>query len=116
MIWTALLITILVNLIIPFNESINAASDYWPADDWRTSTPEKQGIDSGKLRRMLEYIKEHQIDIHSILIIRNGYLVLESYMAPYDKDTIHNLKSVSKSFLSAVAGIALREKLLTGLD
>ncbi|MGE5605086.1 MAG: serine hydrolase domain-containing protein [Bacteroidota bacterium] len=116
MIWTALLITILVNLIIPFNESKNAASDYWPADDWRTSTPEKQGIDSGKLRRMLEYIKENQIDIHSILIIRNGYLVLESYMAPYDKDTIHNLKSVSKSFLSAVAGIALREKLLTGLD
>lgn len=113
---TVLLIAILVNTIIPFSKSVNAASEYWPTDDWRSSTPEKQGIDSWKLRLMLEYIKENNIDIHSILIIRHGYLVFESYFYPYDKDTIHNLKSVSKSFLSSVVGIALREKLLTDLD
>jgi CubicO group peptidase (beta-lactamase class C family) len=112
----ALLITILLSTMMPLNQSVNAASDYWPTADWRSSTPEDQGIDSEKLRRMLEYIKENNIDIHSILIIRHGYLVLESYLAPYNRDTIHNLKSVSKSFLSALVGISLRDKLLSSLD
>lgn len=115
-IWPTLLIAILLSTSLPFSKSVNAVSDYWPAAEWRSSTPEKQGIDSGKLRLMLQYIQENNIDIHSILIIRHGYLVLESYFAPYDIDTVHNLKSASKSFLSAVVGIALREKLLTGLD
>lgn len=115
-IWLTLLVIILLSTTMPLNQSVSAASDYWPAADWRTSSPEEQGIDSAKLYRMLAYIKENNIDIHSILIIRHGYLVLESYFAPYDKDTIHNLKSVSKSYLSALVGIAFREKLLKGLD
>jgi hypothetical protein len=116
-IWLGLLSLVLFSTTMPLLQNVNAViEDYWPTADWRTSTPEKQGIDSEKLYRMLEYIKENNINIHSILIIRHGYMVLESYFAPYDKDTIHNLKSVSKSFLSAMVGIALREKLLSDID
>lgn len=116
-IWLGLLSLVLFSTTMPLLQNVNAViEDYWPTADWRTSTPEKQGIDSEKLYRMLEYIKENNINIHNILIIHHGYLVLESYFAPYDKDTIHNLKSVSKSFLSAMVGIALREKLLSDID
>jgi CubicO group peptidase (beta-lactamase class C family) len=116
-IWLGLLSFALFSTTMPLLQNVNAViEDYWPTADWRTSVPEKQGIDSEKLYRMLEYIKENNINIHSILIIRHGYMVLESYFAPYDKDTIHNLKSVSKSFLSAMVGIALREKLLSDVN
>ncbi len=42
--------------------------------------------------------------------------MLECYVHPYDRDTLHNVKSVSKSVMSALVGIALREGILTDLD
>jgi hypothetical protein len=29
--------------------SVNESATYWPAESWRTSTPEQQGMDSEKL-------------------------------------------------------------------
>lgn len=91
-------------------------AEYFPGSTWRVSTPEDQGIDSTPLLRMLEDIRENGLGIDGIVIVRRGHLVFESYLAPYDADTVHNLKSSSKSVLSALVGIALREKLLDGLD
>jgi hypothetical protein len=39
--------------------------DYWPTEDWRTSTPEEQdGTDSRKLNQRVEYIYEMGIPIY----------------------------------------------------
>lgn len=88
--------------------------DYWPTDEWRASTPEEQGMDSGKLADMLE--NKRFGPIRSALVIRNGYLVLEAYRAPYDKETPCNTKSASKSIMSALTGIAIREKYIDSID
>ena len=53
--------------------------------------------------------------VDCILVIRNGYLVAEKYYNGFNKDTPHNVKSVSKSFLSAMTGIALRDGHLDSL-
>jgi CubicO group peptidase (beta-lactamase class C family) len=85
--------------------------------DWKISTPEAQGVDSRKLLEMFQDIKAKRgDDLHSILIVRNGYLIAESYLAPYHKETLHNIKSASKSILSALVGIALEKKYLKSLD
>ena len=89
---------------------------YFPGRSWRVSTPEEQGLDSTPLLRMLEDIRDNGVGIDGIVIVRHGHLVFESYLAPYDADTVHNLKSSSKSVLSALVGIALREKVLDGVD
>src|SRR5215510_6833569 len=34
-----------------------ASADYWPTNGWRSTTPEKQGIDSAKLADALDYIR-----------------------------------------------------------
>ena len=44
-----------------------------------------------------------------LLVIRNGFLVSEKYFNGYDANTPHNVMSVSKSFLSAMVGVALHE-------
>ena len=92
-----------------------ARAEYFPGRTWRTSTPEEQGIDSTSLVAMLEDIRDNGVGIDGIVIVRHGHLVFESYMAPYAADTFHNMKSSSKSVLSALVGIALREKVL-GID
>ena len=41
------------------------ASD-WPTESWATSTPEEQGMDSGKIEAMIAYIDEHDMAVDSI--------------------------------------------------
>jgi len=89
---------------------------YWPDDQWRVSGPEEQGIDSETLLEAFRNIQPSQDDFHSLLIIRNGYLITEAYWAPYHRSTTHNVKSATKSIMSALTGIALRKKYLNNLQ
>ncbi len=89
---------------------------YYPSDTWRTSTPEAQGMDSKTLLHMFETIQRDKVPVHSVLILRHGYLVCEAYFQPFDKDTPHNLFSTTKSFTSTLIGIAIEEGKLKGVE
>jgi CubicO group peptidase (beta-lactamase class C family) len=54
--------------------------------------------------------------IDGLLIIRNGYVVAEHYYNGYNEFVAHNVMSVSKSFLSAMAGIALDQGTIDSLE
>jgi CubicO group peptidase (beta-lactamase class C family) len=84
-----------------------AAGPYWPTQAWRISTPREQGMDSARLVQMLAAIQQQHLNLHSLLIIRNGYLVNETYFGSYQQNTKHELYSVTKSFVSTLIGIAL---------
>jgi CubicO group peptidase (beta-lactamase class C family) len=96
--------------------SASANSTYWPIEGWRTSTPEEQGMDSQKLEQMLTVIEEKQIKIHSFLIVRNGYLVSETYFGGFEPDTKHNIQSVGRSFTATLIGIAIDKGFIKGVD
>lgn len=89
-------------------------ADYWPTHGWRTSAPEEQGMDSSELAELIKDLENY--GVRSIVVIRNGYIVLEGYTYPYTKDTHFNVKSVNKSILSALVGIAIREKLIESVE
>jgi CubicO group peptidase (beta-lactamase class C family) len=89
---------------------------YWPTDAWRTSFPEAQGMDSQKLTQLLDAIRQQRLDLHSLLVIRNGYLVSETYFGPYQPDTRHELYSCTKSFVSTLIGIAIDQGYIAGTD
>jgi len=89
---------------------------YWPTDQWRTSTPEEQGIDSARLADMLASIREQKLAIDSVLVTRHGYIVAEVYMPPNQPDAVHRLYSCTKSVISALVGIAIAEGDLEGVS
>jgi CubicO group peptidase (beta-lactamase class C family) len=82
-------------------------ADYWPTQGWLTSTPEEQGLDSAKLAEGLRQIQQKNIPIHSMLIIRNGRVVLDATFYPYDGKSLHSVASVTKSLTSTLIGIAI---------
>jgi CubicO group peptidase (beta-lactamase class C family) len=82
-------------------------ADYWPTDDWRSSTPAEQGMDGEKIAQLLAAIGEQKLGFHGLLIIRHGYIVSETYFGYYQQDTPHMMYSVTKSFISTLVGIAL---------
>jgi CubicO group peptidase (beta-lactamase class C family) len=80
---------------------------YWPTNGWQTSTPEDQGLDSVKLVQVLEKIQKKNIQINSLLVVRNGMLVLDAYFYnPYDGKYPHDIASVTKSVMTTLIGIA----------
>ncbi|MFX1252124.1 MAG: serine hydrolase domain-containing protein [Promethearchaeota archaeon] len=86
----------------------NLARDYWPTSEWRTATPESQAMDSEKLNDMIEYIEEQNFNLHSVIVIRHGYIVLEEYFGGiYTSTMLHMIQSCTKSFTSTLIGIAL---------
>ncbi len=90
------------------SESDTKSRDYWPTSRWLNSTPKKQNMDSSILNDMLAHIYEQDYNFDSIIIVRNGYMVLEEYPNPgYDSDDLHILYSVTKSITSCLIGIAI---------
>lgn len=84
-----------------------AQETYWPTQEWRHSSPEAQGMDSEVLANAFDYVREHQTPIHSLTIIRNGYVVVDAYFWPFQKGQYHDVASVTKSVTTTLAGIAI---------
>ena len=91
------------------NSSKILSPDYWPTEGWQLRTPEEQGLDSEKLAEGLQTIQQKKIPIHSLMIVRNGYVVLDASFYPYDGQSPHNLGSVTKSVLTTLIGIAVEQ-------
>ncbi len=102
------ILVLLAIVFIPqlFKSEQDTTPTYWPTQGWRTSTPEEQGFDSSKLAEGLQDLQENNTQIHSLLIIRNGYVVLDASFYPYDNLIPHKLASVTKSFMTTLIGIA----------
>ena len=98
-------------------------------DGWQTANPASVGLDAKKLNQAVARIRDETYqNIHSLLIVKDGKLVVEEYFRGYtwsysgdqfrgnlvdfDRDTRHNLASVTKSFTSALVGIALDRGLI----
>ena len=45
--------------------------EYWPTKEWKSTSPEAQGMDSTLLAQMLEDLSTDQAGVHSVLVIRN---------------------------------------------
>lgn len=69
---------------------------------------EKSGLDTTLLAEMVRKIVDRTYpNVHSVLIIKDGKLVFEEYVYEYSKNTLHELRSATKSFISALTGIAI---------
>jgi CubicO group peptidase (beta-lactamase class C family) len=89
--------------------------------DWRTVSPAEAGFADDLEARLDKAIAEKRAwNLHSVIIVRNGRLVLERYfdgqddargrplgMVSFNADTLHDLRSASKSIVGLLYGIAL---------
>ncbi len=89
---------------------------YWPTTGWRTSAPEAQGVDSAALLRALQHVDAAGINLRSLTVIRNGYIVLDAYYQPFVPGRQYPVYSVTKSVTGVLTGIALQEGVLKSLQ
>lgn len=85
-------------------------------------------VDVAALCRMTDRLAA-SANVHAVLVARAGKLVFERYLtgsdeindrpianATFDADTLHDMKSVSKSVASLALGIAIDRGLIAGVD
>ena len=80
-----------------------------PTQNWPTATPESQGVNSAQLAAAIEQLRPPRQNIHSLLVVRNGYLIAEAYFFPYDGKQPHDLASVTKSLTGTLIGLAIAQ-------
>jgi CubicO group peptidase (beta-lactamase class C family) len=94
----------------PASISLTPAST---GDGWTTSTPAAEGLNTDQITATLNAIRDGQFPgVDSIVIARHQRLVAEGYYNGYDRDTVHDLRSTGKSFISTLAGIAFDQGLV----
>jgi CubicO group peptidase (beta-lactamase class C family) len=86
----------------------------WPTAGWQVAAPESQGLDARALAALVDHGAQSHLD--SLLVARNGRLVLEAYYAPFGPDHLHTINSATKGVVAALVGIAVQQGLLPGGD
>jgi CubicO group peptidase (beta-lactamase class C family) len=98
----------LLPLALVAAQMLNAAEpSYYPTHGWRESTPEAQGLDSKVLAALVDNITQKHLNVHSVTVIRHGYVVLDAYFYPYRPTAPHDVASVTKSITAAIVGLAV---------
>ena len=99
-------------------------------DGISTDLPENVGMDGYIIQEIVDSIRSgYYPNRHSLLVYKNGKLVSEDYFTGQDYnwgrdigivehgDTVlHDMRSVSKSVVSACIGIAIEEGMIKGVD
>lgn len=86
-----------------------------PADDWPVSTPEMEGLDPLLLAALYDDAV-HLSNLYALLVVRNGKLIGEGYFNEGAVDRMNVVQSVTKSYVSALTGVALEHGCLTSVD
>ena len=102
-------------------------------DGWQTASLSSVGINTSSVENLVVRIKNYlYTEVHSVIIIKNDKLVFEEYFPghdfyypgqnfhgdyiEFDRDTRHNTHSVTKSFTSAVVGLAVDKGFIQSID
>ena len=99
-------------------------------DGWTIAAPAAAGMDGALLCGLLDRLAaDKDVNVHGIVVARRGKLVFERYFGGEDErwgrrvgrvehgvDTLHDMRSISKSATSLLTGIALARGALKSLD
>ena len=118
------------------SSEVSSHSYEWPQqldDGWRAGNSEDVGRSSGALEAMTEALhRDEYPNVHAVLIAKGGRLVYEEHFdgtaivweggqrkttsARLDRETLHDVRSVTKSVTSAVFGIAMESGAIESVD
>lgn len=92
---------------IKINEQLVKVQNIKPLKDFQISTSQ---VDIAKIEELNRKIATQSFkDITSIVVLKDGKLLLEEYFNGANRKTLHDTRSVGKSFASTLLGIAIKD-------
>jgi len=85
------------------------------AYDWPEATAASAGLDQSLIDQMAVAAEDLEY-VDALLVIKDGNMVSESYFNGYDKEEGHVWQSVTKSVISSLVGIGLKQGIIDSVD
>ncbi len=110
-----------IDLIFNFlNESTVIELSPLPYDQWEIGVPSLENknpnslrLSNNKFSRLLQDVVNDTLEgTHSVLISQKGEMIFEHYFDGFSANLPHDTRSLSKSFASALIGIAISKNIL----
>ena len=100
---------------LPGEEVYAAAAPEALADGWNVASPRDAYIDPGPIGDMVRAVIDGELAYtHGVLVARHGKLVVEEYFYGFDRETLHDMRSASKTVTSTLVGLAVQEGRILG--
>lgn len=88
-----------------------------PSEIWTMAAPAEVGLNAELLTKAVSELPgPDQHRLASMIVMRKGRPVLEQYWNGYDKDTMHDMRSATKSITSLLVGTAIDKGILASAD
>ncbi|MDL2310729.1 beta-lactamase family protein [Peptostreptococcaceae bacterium OttesenSCG-928-C18] len=87
--------------------------DYWPTNGWKFSNNQFTEEEQQNLDKVIE---NGFNNIAGIVVVKDGYIKYEKYFNGHTKDQKYSIASVTKSILSSLIGIAMKDGYIKTLD
>ncbi len=82
---------------------------------WKSITPQEAGASASALEAAVQRAgRNHRM--RSLLVAKDGRIVLEEYFGAMTRDSLHDVRSVTKSVVSLLAGVAVDRGWIASLD
>ncbi|MCE7990854.1 MAG: serine hydrolase [Roseivirga sp.] len=85
-------------------------------DSWQISEATDEGLKTELFEKFFNALGAQEHKMHSMLIVKNGKLVMEEYFNGYDQGKRQDLRSVTKSVISLLVGIAIEKGRIKSVD
>ncbi|HXW91189.1 MAG TPA: serine hydrolase [Terriglobales bacterium] len=104
------LATLIFALLIP-------ALQVHATDRWPRRMPDQEGVDGKALEALFTSLAaDPHKDLKGIVILRHGNLLAESYFNGDDPNTLHDIRSATKSITATLMGIAIDRGMVKTVD
>lgn len=75
-------------------------------------SPESMGISSESIKKYVSILEKYRLSTHDIIMMRHGKVFYENYRKPFNKDFLHRMYSVTKSFVGIAIGFLEQDGLI----
>jgi CubicO group peptidase (beta-lactamase class C family) len=100
-----------IKIIVPeikIDEKLVKVQSIKPIKDWQIS---KEKVDIAKIEELNRKIAKQTFkNVTSIVAIKNGEILIEEYFNGANRNSLHDTRSVGKSFASTLLGITIKDK------
>jgi len=85
-------------------------------DGWETDNLQSFGVDSTLIYALFNKLQNEAHEVHSVLLVKNGKIIIEEYFGETTINELHDIRSVTKSIISLLMGIAIDKGFVGSVD
>ena len=108
-------LTYFLSFLFILSPIVDAEGEYYPDADWEKSSPESQGIELKKIKKIMD-LSFSDSSTQGVVVIKNGKIIGEKYAEGYTLNSHGTSWSMAKSYYAALVGISIQRGEIGSLD